>query len=115
MRNVSEISLNPSADPFFLPIATANQAGPGPHCPPPLISPGQAHTRASAVFCYEFDSCRLKGGTNRLKRFGFEAIALFQTSNRLRGNLRCFGQFTHSPAKRRPRHPALDRMYFITG
>ncbi|CDX41462.1 hypothetical protein MPLDJ20_330027 [Mesorhizobium plurifarium] len=75
---------------------------------------GQAHTRTSAVLCDELDSGRLKGGTNCLKRFRPEAIALFQTGNCLRCNLRYFGQLTHPPAKRCPSHPALDSTNFIT-
>lgn len=75
---------------------------------------GKSDAWSPSVLRDKFDSCRLKGGTNRLNRFGLEAIALFQTGNCLRCDLCYFGKFTHSPAKSYPRHSALDGLYFIT-
>ena len=69
----------------------------------------------AAILRNELDACRLERRADCRNCFCLEAVTFFETSDRLRCYLRCFGQFPHAPPKSYSRHLALDRANFITG
>ncbi len=75
----------------------------------------KSNARSPSILWDKINSRCLEGGTNSLKRFGLETIALFQTGNCLRCDARYIGQVPYAPAKGCSSHPALDCAYFITG
>lgn len=68
----------------------------------------------AAVLRNELDASGLKCRADRSNCFCFEPVAFFETRDRLRSDLRCFGQFSHPPSKSYPCHLTLDGVNFIT-